>query len=189
MSATAGPGGIAVAVLGAGLGSRFGGDKLAAPLRGRPLAHHLLAALDGFDWPQKLLVCRGTPGWADAYARAGFTLVRLEDARRGMLGSLHAAAARAGGDGRILVCLADMPLVKPAHLRRLLDLARDWPGAIASRAPGYRGPPSILPLPALRALPPEGEGGGRALLGDARFVDGPAAMFADVDRPEDLAGL
>lgn len=181
--------GIAVVVLGAGLSSRFGSDKLAAPLHGRPLAHHVLPVLREFDWQRKLLTCRGRPDWAEAYLDEGFTLVPVEDAERGMLGSLHAAVAQLAGDERLMVCLADMPLITAEHLNAMLDLARDWPGAIGSQAQGYRGPPAILPLPALRTLPPAGDEGARRLLRDARFVSGSPSLFADVDRPADLAAL
>ncbi|MBW7920792.1 MAG: NTP transferase domain-containing protein [Rubellimicrobium sp.] len=181
-------GAIAVAVLGAGLATRFGSDKLAAPLHGRPLAHHVLAALAGFDWPQKLLVCRGAPDWSRAYAQAGFTLLQLPDASAGLRGSMHRAAQAATCE-RLLICLADMPQVPRAHLQALLDAARDWPGAVASVAPGYRGPPAILPVAALRGLPATGDEGARPLLQQARQVAGESAWFADIDRTGDLERL
>ncbi|NKC52029.1 NTP transferase domain-containing protein [Ochrobactrum cytisi] len=51
---------IAVVVLGAGAGKRFGsGDKLNQKLADKPVAHHILGSLAPFQWGRKILVHHG----------------------------------------------------------------------------------------------------------------------------------
>ncbi len=178
--------GLSLAVLGAGLATRFGSDKLAVLLEGKPLVHHVLEAVDGFAWEQRLLVCRGTPGWAQAFADKGFTLIDNTEPERGLRGSLLAAAAHVPTGGRMMVCLADMPRITAAHLQRLIAAAGRWRGAVASGAGAYRGPPAIIPVDDLQALPRKGDSGARALLSAARLVTAEPGILADVDTGEDL---
>lgn len=182
---------LALIVLAAGAGQRFGGpDKLAVPLAGRPVVHHVLATLDPLPWHRRVLIHRGEPAWCRAFADAGFTLVRNDQPERGMLGSLHLAAQAVQGTERALLCLADMPLITSAHIQALLAANRGATGqVVASRAGDYRGPPAILPLAAVRTLPPQGEGGARALLARAAWVDCDPDCVRDVDTPADLLSI
>ncbi len=179
---------VAVIVLAAGFGSRFGdGDKLGALLAGKPVAHHILSTLQSFDWARKILVCRSNAGWAEAFQNDGFSIVHNDDAGQGMLGSLRAGVLAAGDRLRTLICLADMPLVSGEHILRLLSVAEqedDW--VIASTADTYRGPPAIFPVGALMQLPSRGEGGARSLLTNALFVDCDIAQLMDIDTQPDL---
>lgn len=182
--------GLSLAVLGAGLATRFGGgDKLAALLEDKPLAHHVLDAVDGFAWKQRLLVCRGTPDWAQAFEDRGFTLIDNTDPGRGLRSSLLAAAAHVPPGGRLLICLADMPRITAPHLQALLTTAQTWPGAIASGAGDYRGPPAIIPVDDLQMLPRNGDSGARDLLSAAGLVMAEPGILADVDTGDDLRRL
>jgi molybdenum cofactor cytidylyltransferase len=178
----------AVLVLAAGRGSRFGGgDKLSASLAGAPVAHHILTALRPFAFAQKRVVCRSGAHWIDAFARDGFVIVHNDDAESGMLASLKIGASSVENRLRLLVCLADMPFVGTDHLARLVSVAKEARGEIvASRADAYRGPPAIFPVDELRRLPPAGEGGAKALLANARFVDCNADRLLDIDTRQDL---
>lgn len=178
----------AVIVLGAGLSLRFGDDdKLGTPLAGKAVAHHVLSTLSPFPWAERVLVHRNTAEWTDAYRQAGFRLARNDHPERGMLSSLKAGLTMVGSAPRVLICLADMPLVEAAHIDRLLDKA-DMSGrtAVATRSSGYRGPPAIFPAEQLMGLPLDGEAGARALLTEAIFVEGKLDEFLDIDFRDDL---
>ena len=182
---------IAVVVLGAGFGTRFGAeDKLGTLLGGEPVAHHVLAALQPFTWARKVLVCRRRADWTDAFERAGFTICLNPEPQKGMLGSLRTGVLNVGMEHRILVSLADMPLVSSAHIAGLLAASHaDSSRIIASQAGDYRGPPAIFPPGELLRLPSQGEGGARSLLSGAEFVLGDADEFRDIDTRQDLGGL
>lgn len=182
--------GIALAVLGAGLGTRFGPeDKLAAHLNGQPVAHHLLKTVTDLVWTEKIVVCRDMPDWVHAYEAEGFTVASLTAATQGLRGSLLAASAKVTAGDRLLVCLADMPCVTASHLRHLLAEARNWPGVIASASDGYLGPPAIIPVREIEQLSPDGDTGARALLSSARLVAALPDELVDIDTREDLARL
>ena len=187
---------IIAAVLAAGSGSRFGGDKLLREYRGAPLvarAARLAEAVcgartllvTGSDWHRVFDAC--TP-------LAGF-LVRNDDWACG-LGSSIAAAARTVSDSAdaLLLLLADQPLVTADHLRTLISTWSSSPRHIAATAfAGVTGPPALFParyFPALAKL--SGDRGARPVLtaagADVRtVVFEPAAV--DIDRREDLERL
>lgn len=179
----------AVIVLGAGFGSRFGSeDKLGSALAGKPLSHHLLAAVAAFPWAGRILVHRKTSEWTEAYREAGFRLVRNDHAELGMLSSLKAGLAVVGNVPQALLCLADMPFVEKAHVARLLvEAGTGGIKAVATRSSAYRGPPAIIPTDRLATLPSYGEGGARSLLDEASCVDAEGDRCRDVDLPCDLS--
>ncbi|MBX8783637.1 NTP transferase domain-containing protein [Ochrobactrum sp. GRS2] len=177
----------AVLVLGAGAGSRYtDGDKLNAMLGGKPVAHHILHVLDGFSWGKRIVTCRSLAPWTQAYADAGFTLALTEDVDAGMLGSLHRGLADIQQE-RVLICLADMPLVPHSHIERLLRLAASSTAPVIASASGdYSGPPALCLTEHLRNLPLAGEGGARSLLPQAEFAEMAAPAFADIDTMTDF---
>lgn len=178
----------AVLVLGAGAGSRYtDGDKLNAMLGGKPVAHHILQVLDGFSWGKRIVTCRSLAPWTQAYADAGFTLALTEDVDTGMLGSLHRGLAEIQAQSRVLICLADMPLVPHSHIEHLLHLAASSTApVIASSSGDYSGPPALCLTKHLRSLPIAGEGGARSLLPQAEFAEMAAPAFADIDTVNDF---
>lgn len=178
---------VAVLVLGAGAGSRYAGeDKLGVMLSGRPVAHHILQVLAAFQWGARIVTCRNHAPWTKAYADAGFTLALTEDIQAGMLGSLHGGLAHVRQE-RVLICLADMPLVPHAHIAHLLQVgAASTAPVIASGSADYRGPPALCSVGYLRALPQTGEGGARSLLPQAEFAELAEPAFADIDTVDDL---
>lgn len=108
-----------VIVLASGRGERFAASggmlhKLAAPLAGRPLLEHTLAAVraSGLPW-------------------------HLEDAGHPGMGDSIAAAVRATPDAAgWLILPADLPLLRPATLRHV---ALALGGAVQAVQPHYRG--------------------------------------------------
>jgi xanthine dehydrogenase accessory factor len=180
-------------LLAAGSSRRFGGDKLRAPYRGRPLVEHALGALVGCPGlAETLLVVR--PDTPPAPERPGVRWVMNPDYAEGMGTSLRKGIEAAPADAdAYLVALADMPGTTPAMVASLL--ARWAAGRDRIVVPvhrGHRGHPVILPA-RFRAelLALSGDVGARGILrahpGDVEEVpvDDPAVLF-DVDRPHDL---
>jgi len=185
-------------VLAAGLGARFGGGKLLAPFRGRPLiAGALTRALK--SPARSVVVAIGDDAGLEAAIlrldeHAETRVVRVADPAKGMGASL-AAAARAVPidiDG-VFVFLGDMPLVGPEVAPALVRALSGRDGIAAPAHAGRRGHPVLFGgdwIPALRAL--DGDVGAQALIRQAgeRFTavetDDPGVLF-DVDRPEDLS--
>ncbi len=174
-----------VAVLAAGGATRFGGGKLDAPLAGKAVGQWVLDAVTaaGLE-PGVIVVGAQAPVFA---AASGWPLLVNERAEEGLGTSLALAAAAAQGRA-LLVLLADMPLVDPAHLRALVAAE----GSAATRYPsGKAGVPALigpglLPEVAGRA----GDAGAGALLSsraDVVMLDPPPGMLLDIDTAADLA--
>lgn len=193
-------------VLAGGRSSRFGRDKLAEPLGGRPLLDHAVAAVTAVTREVLVLVPPvGDPPALAARPDAGVPVVVLRDPEPfgGPLVALLAGLERAR-EPFVLVVGGDMPTlsadVLAAMLRRLEASSAD--GVML----GYRGRPVPLPAafrvgaatPAARRLLGSGVRSLQSLRGVLRIVelaemewrplDPTAATLLDVDRPEDLPG-
>lgn len=177
------PAEIAVVLLAGGRGSRFGGGKLAAPLAGKPLAHHAADMMLGFGWAAHIAVIS-----ADTPPLPGYTTVLLDPpgAPQSRSLALGIAAARSSGAQAVLIALADMPLVPPAHIRAMID-AFDG-DRLASLGPDTILPPVLFGAQHFDALCQlQGDRGAGALLRDAPTIALSTDASLDVDRPEDLA--
>lgn len=185
-------------VLAAGLGARFGGGKLLAPFRGRPLiAGALNAALE--SPASSVVVAIGDDAALETtllglVEDVDLRVVRVADPTRGMGASLAAAARAVPADiDGVFVFLGDMPQVGPAVAPALVRALGGRGGIAAPVHAGRRGHPVLFGgdwIPALRDL--DGDVGAQALIRQAgeRFTavetDDPGVLF-DVDRPEDLS--
>jgi len=176
-----------VAVLAAGGATRFGGGKLDAMLAGRAVGQWVLDAVGAAGLvPGIIVVGHDAPKFAQD---SGWQLLANPQAAEGLGTSLARAAGYALSQGRaLLVVLADMPLVEPAHLASLAasqeTAATLWP----TGKPGVPARFALGLLPQLAAL--SGDSGAGALLAglqDIVLVAPPEAMLLDVDRTEDLA--
>ncbi|QCE33074.1 hypothetical protein FAI41_05395 [Acetobacteraceae bacterium] len=179
---------IALAVLGAGYGRRFSEskDKLGALLDGKPVAHHVLDIVKDFSWAQKILVCRRSSLWAGRYQQENFEICYNDNPVGGMLSSLRKAVLSAHPEiTHLFICLADMPFISQAHLKKILK-AFDGKKTIATQSENYKGPPAIFALKDLQKLPETGEGGARSLRDNAFFVQCSPELIRDIDRKEDL---
>ena len=128
------------------------------------------------------------------------TLVHNDTWPLGQLSSLQrglAAIAESAGDASgVLVLTVDRPHLRPTTIAALVAAFRAAPECIwQPEHAGQRGHPRVWPaalLPALRALPPDGDP--RPLLREhaasrrSLTVDDPATLD-NLDRPEDLARL
>ncbi len=172
-----------VAVLAAGRGTRFGGDKLMAPCAGKPLGRWVLDAVAEAGLPPGLIVT-GPDGVS--YAEGWIRLINPAP-ERGLGSSLALAAqlALARGARSLLVVLADMPLVTPGYLR---ELAGSPPPTATRQPDGHGGVPALLNRAQMKkASSLTGDRGAGPLLRRVRLVDAPPRMLRDVDTVVDLA--
>jgi molybdenum cofactor cytidylyltransferase len=184
-------------VLAAGLGRRFGGAKLLAPLGGRPILAHACAAVTsardagllGSAWA---VVAAQDEAGRSLVERAGLLpLVNLrpEDGISGSIRLGLEAAGRAALAAALLL-LGDQPLVRVETMRRLIEAWREGAGAVIR--PRYGDEPEIPGHPILldRTVWPlaESSTGDRGLAGvlpPATLIDIPGGN-PDVDTRADL---
>jgi molybdenum cofactor cytidylyltransferase len=187
---------IAGLLLAAGRSARFGGDKLLAPLHGRPVLFWSAAAIA--TEVDALYVVLPDDAAARVAAMEGIpsVIVRHPGRDAGIASSIGAGVAALGAEVEaVLIALADQPLVAPEVVRRLCARWRE--GGAAAVVPAYRdgrGHPVLFgraSFAALRDL--TGDTGARSVLralGDAvAAVPVDVAAPLDVDTPELLRRL
>jgi molybdopterin-guanine dinucleotide biosynthesis protein A len=190
--------GVTAVVLAGGRSTRFGRDKLAEPMAGRPLLHHAVEAVRPFA--AEILVITAPDG--DMVLPADVHTVHDQVAHEGPLVGLL-TGLRSAREPIVLVVGGDMPTLQSAVLAMLLDTAED--SAHDAVVLEYDGRPRPLPLvvrrePALalaQVLVSNGERRLRALVEvlnasvieslSWRAVDPDARTVRDVDTPADLA--
>ena len=189
---------IGAIVLAGGRSSRFGRDKLAEPIDGRPLLDHAIAAVRVVATD---IVVVAAPG-ANLPVPSGVRVAHDPVAYAGPLAGLAAGlAALDPAVARLIVVAGDMPSLVPAVLGRLLDPVRAGRAAALFGVDGDT-PPLPMALDRRRAaaatgrLIEVGETRLRALPSalDAavvpesvwRYDDPVGATFRDVDTPADL---
>jgi molybdenum cofactor cytidylyltransferase len=196
-------------ILAAGSATRFGGGKVRAPLDGRPLVGHVLAAARAAGLERLVLVLgrdaeavRAALEDRDPAILEGILVAVNPAPERGLASSLRcglAAAVARPAPAAVLVLLGDQPRVRPDVIRALLAGAgaRAAPPDTLAVVPAYSAdgaPNPVLLLPAAWPLAAElaGDRGlGPLLASRAQLVvrvpvpgDNP-----DVDTPSDLAAL
>lgn len=195
-------------LLAGGIGSRFDAsgrrNKLLQPLPGdapgrsvaAASAHALLAVL-----PRVIAVVRpDRPELMAQLRAAGCEIVSGEASLRGMGASLAAGVraslasappAALGAAQGWLVALADMPFIRPASIRAVVDALDDPQAVVAPRYLGQRGHPVAFGQAHGAVLAElDGDLGARALLRDSARVswvdlDDPGVV-RDIDTPADL---
>ena len=175
-----------VAILAAGKASRFGGGKLDAMLGIRRVGDHVLDAVHDAGLAPGIIVTGET---VPAFAKeSGWRLVANPDPKGGLASSLALAASECADTSRLLVLLADMPLVLPRHLQGLLrregTSATAYPGGIAG-VPACFTPECVKELAGLHG--DRGAGPLLARIEGVRLVEPPPDTLLDIDTPEDLA--
>ncbi len=182
-------GGIYAVCLAAGESRRMGRNKLLLPLAGRALLTYAVDAALG-SRADEVWVVLGTealvPALEDRPVRCLTNERRAEGQATSVRTAVQALAERAEA---ILFLAGDMPLVRPAHLDRLIERFEAGATVVWSEGDGRRGIPALFgreTFPALLEL--EGDSGGRALAGKypEATVGAPAGELLDVDTPEDF---
>lgn len=175
-------------VLAAGLSKRFGTDKILAEFRGKPLGAYIAETLVSLPADHRLAVCpANSRERTNLYASHGFEVIANPEPERGLASSLALGAQRSIelGAHRLLVCLADMPLVPATHLHALLSAAEQHE-IIVTESGGIRMPPAVFSRTRLRELTTlTGDTGARALLQAAQAVHLPSEQAQDIDTPLD----
>jgi molybdenum cofactor cytidylyltransferase len=187
--------GVTAVVLAAGSATRFGSDKLLAPLNGRPLLQHVLDALDAAGLTDVVVVL-GTDARAIEAAIDWRSERRVTnpDPERGLSSSvdigLEAVPEQAAA---ALIVLGDQPALSQATIRALLDQPRDKdrPVVVARYADDSARNPVLLgraafPLVA-EATGDRGLGPVLAAHSDLVHEVQVAGSNPDVDTPADLA--
>jgi len=200
-----GPGGTAAIVLAGGAARRFGGDKLAAEVRGRPLLHSALLACDAVATTLVLVLAPGAPTPALPPLRSPLLVAHDGAAHEGPLAGLAAGlAVLPPGTERALLVGGDMPGLLPAVLGLLLAPFDSDP--TLGVAVLESDPVAVLPMglrpqaagAAVGALLAEGRRSLRALLDRVpaavvaarlwRGLDPAGETLRDVDTRDDLPG-
>jgi CTP:molybdopterin cytidylyltransferase MocA len=173
---------VAVVVLAAGEGRRFGGVKQLHPVEGRPMLELVLDAVASSGIECRLVVL-------GAHAEAILAGIELHGARQvisdrwreGQAASLHTALSLLPDEvTEAVVVLGDGPGLSPEAIRRVL--AADG-GVRAADYGAGRSHPVVLPRAVWRDLSSSGEAPGRALA--VALVDcGDLPPPGDVDTPQ-----
>ncbi|HEX5826568.1 MAG TPA: molybdenum cofactor guanylyltransferase [Candidatus Limnocylindrales bacterium] len=189
-------------VLAGGASTRFGSDKLAALIDGRPLLHHALEAVAAASDRVVLVLAPDAPAPPLPPGLAvPVTVARDDDRHQGPLAGLVAGLRELAADDVALVVAGDMPTLHPGVLRLLGEALA---GDAATDAVCLEAEPSApLPmavrasagLPAATRVLAEDRRSLRALLGALasgvvpvdrwRALDPDGASLRDIDRPED----
>lgn len=186
---------IAGLLLAAGGATRFGSQKLLAPLAdGLPLVRHTAMTLRGAV--DALVIVVGHEAGAVIRALHGVdAIIVTNDAwAAGLSTSLHAGVRALPADAAAaIVALGDQPFVDPAVIRAIV---RDWRTTglpiVSARYAGTRGHPVLFDRAIFaELLQVEGDAGARGVIereaARVAYVDVSAPMPADVDTPADLA--
>ena len=179
----------AALILAAGAGTRFGETpKQLAPLAGKPLLDHVVAAARAARRVDRVLVVLGARA---TEVRAHADLRDLETVecltwRDGQAASLRCGLAALQGADRVLVHVGDQPGVTAAAIDRL---AGEPPGSRAAYG-GAPGHPAVLGEDLLGlAATLTGDRGLRDLVRWRLVECGDLASGRDVDTPEDLEAI
>lgn len=181
---------VALVLLAAGRSRRFGdGDKLAETFLDKPLAFHVVTALEKIPFIKRIAVVSDT---TLDFATRGYEVVQNPDPSLGQARSLRqgVTVAREAGAEAVLVALADMPRVTAGHVYRLFD-SFDGPSAIVASSDGVRPMPPVLFGRGRFAelLDLEGDQGAREMIkGGHHVVAGPGELV-DIDTQADLRAL
>jgi len=137
---------VAAVVLAAGQGLRFGGQKLLAPLRDRPLLQHALDAANGSSLSPIVVVLGADADAIEAGVRAGRArLVRNEEHATGQASSLRVGLRALEASDAAVVVLGDQPNVTAALLDALVEAQRSTGApAVVCMQDGRRSPPTLL---------------------------------------------
>jgi molybdenum cofactor cytidylyltransferase len=186
---------LAIAILAAGTGERFGGAKLDRELAGKRLGAFAVQAALPLGLP-RIVVGKPVPQFAlDAMACGEAQILKNTRASDGIGTSVALAALQAGAAGAdaLLLLAADMPQVTSATLQRLAEAVAPGRPAAVVYTDGSPGIPACFPADWFGKLAGlDGDKGAGALLREAPAVTRtkvPPAELSDVDTSDDLAAI
>lgn len=178
----------------AGLSARMGRFKPLLPLGGKPVIARIIETVRNAD-PQEIFVVVGhrAEELEPVVKVAGARVLRNPNFARGMFSSVSVGVKHLADTCDAFIFLpADIPLVRPATLRRLASISRRQTDRLLYPVfLGRRGHPPVIPadlIPAILSHP--GEGGLRRILAEHedRTLEVPVAdenILFDLDQPGD----
>ena len=185
----------AIVILAAGAGTRFGGNKLNALVRNKPLYEHTLERARAFGAFPAYIVT-GSEEIAREAERTGITTVWNKEPERGIalsltLGLKKALEDRPGLKG-VLFSVCDQPGLDTSTMQQIFRTASRHPGSIVCAGSGERtGNPVCWDrtfFQELLAL--DGDEGGRQIMRKhrekVRIIQADPEELKDIDRREDL---
>ena len=185
----------AIVILAAGSGSRFGGNKLTAPVKGRPLYEHTLEKMQAFGaFP--VYIVTGSEEIAGEAGERGMIPVKNTEPEKGIALSLRLGLEKAlekRPDLRgVLFSVCDQPGITVSTIGEIFRTAARHPGSIVCAGSGEKkGNPvcwDAVYFPELMKL--SGDEGGRQIMKEhkerIRIVEADAEELKDIDRREDL---
>lgn len=181
-------------MMAAGSGLRFGGNKLAQALGGKPLYQRAMEAIPAGVF-QTVVVVTQYDAVAALAGEKGFLCLRNHHPDWGVSHTIQLGLEAVGDCGGALFMTADQPFLEAETVSRLAAAFLETPDKIvAAASQGKRGNPCLFPqdlFPELRKL--DGDTGGsrviRAHPDRLRLLEVPAIQLADADTPEALEQL
>jgi molybdenum cofactor cytidylyltransferase len=177
-----------------GSATRFGAEKLLAPLRGAPLASHSARNLVAGAGNALAVIPMGSTALRRVLEDSGCDILETSDTRRGMGASLAAAVAASSEAAGWIVALGDMPFIRAATIVSIRAALEGGALIVAPQvaSSGERGHPVGF-AGALKAelIALDGDRGARSIVERHRDalatleVDDPG-IVADIDVPADL---
>ncbi|MEO5867189.1 MAG: nucleotidyltransferase family protein [Sphingomonas sp.] len=177
-------------LLAAGKSERYGvSDKLAEDFLGKPLAFHVVTAMENLPFKARIVVVDGA---RLDFASRGYRVVTNERPQDGVSGSvrLAVATAREANPTSVIIALADMPRVTAAQIHRLFDASKGAESVVASSDGVSPKPPALFGSAHFDTLENlTGDEGARPLIRAGRHVVTTPAELIDIDTIEELDEL
>lgn len=185
----------AIVILAAGAGTRFGGDKLSALVRNRPLYLHTLERMLAFGFP--VYIVTGNEEITENAQDRGVETVWNKEPERGISRSLILGLNRVLEDRPdtegVLFSVCDQPCMEISTVQQIFRTAARHPGSIVCAGSGVRtGNPVCWDKRFFRELLElSGDEGGRQVIKrhreKLRIVQADPEELKDIDRREDLS--
>ena len=178
-------------ILAAGLGKRFGGEKLFAQIGGSPLIAWALNTIPAEAFRQ-VAVVSCDERILDLARKWRFLPVENTDPEEGISRSIRLGMDALDPCDAILFMVGDQPFLKTERILQMLAEAQKYPGSIIALSQhGESGNPVLFPaefFEELRAL--QGDRGGKTVMrkypSRQRLIEASREELLDVDTPEML---
>lgn len=171
-----------IILLASGSSRRFQGNKLLYRMDGLPLIEHTLQKLSALK-PHELIVVTKYSEIEELAKGYGAAVIYNAYACEGQSASIRQGIARSSGD-QAMLCVGDQPYLKPATLRRMLELS-DQEHIICVSCNGIVRNPAIFPRKYYQELLQlKDEQGGKLVM--KKYPDEIISVECDPDEVRDI---